>query len=103
MGSVNVDVDKELLQLLPYDLKPIDAPSSDLLMMVERVLHLRSLELDEIEERMLDVLQLREWLTPKQLIRLENIYQLYPDAAFFQTDKHLVSPMRGHQPLFSTN
>lgn len=101
--SLQVDVGSQSLQLLKRDLKPIDAPSGDLSQVVERVLRLRRLELDEIEERMLDVLQLREWFTPKQLIHLENIEQLYPDADFFQTDKHLVSPMRGHQPLFSTN
>lgn len=59
--------------------------------------------IDEIEERMLDVLQLKEWFTPKQLIHLKNIEQLYRHADFFQTDKHLVSPMPRHQPLFSTN
>ena len=101
--SLQVDVGSQSLQLLKRDLKPIDTPSGDLSQVVERVLRLRKLELDEIEERMLDVLQLREWFTPKQLIHLENIYQLYPDADFFQTDKHLVSPTRGHQPLFSTN
>ena len=56
--------------------------------------------IDEIEERMLDVFQLREWFLPKQLIHLKNIYQLYRHADFFQTDKHLVSPMPGHQPLY---
>ena len=95
-GSLQVDVGSQSLQLLKRDLKPIDTLSGDLSQVVERVLRLRKLELDEIEERMLDVLQLREWFTPKQLIHLENIYQLYPDADFFQTDKHLVSPMRGH-------
>ncbi len=59
--------------------------------------------IDEIEERMLDVIQIREWFTPKQLIHMKNIYQLYHYADFFQTDKHLVSLIPGHQPLFSTN
>ena len=81
-GSLKVDVGKESLQLFPRDLKPVDAPSIDLRQVVERVLRLRSLELDEIESKMLDVIQLREWFTPKQLIHLENIEKLYPPAFY---------------------
>lgn len=77
MGSVTVDVGKESLQLFPRDLKPIDAPCVDLQDVVERVLRLRGFELDEIEERMLDVFQLREWFTEKQMIHLKNIETLY--------------------------
>ncbi len=77
-GAVTVDVGCGLLRLFPRDLKPLDAPSSDLHQVVERVLRLRTYELDEIEERMLDVLQRREWFTSKQLVHLENIEKLYP-------------------------
>jgi hypothetical protein len=41
------------------------------------VLRLRKLELDEIEEKMLDVLQVREWFTSHQLIYLKTIEKLY--------------------------
>ena len=86
-GSLRVDVGFETLQLLPRDLKPIDAPSPDLRQVVERVLRLRTLELDEIEQRMLDLIQRREWFTSKQLIHLENIEKLYPPADFYETHK----------------
>ncbi len=76
-GSVTVDVGKEALRLFPRDLKAIDAPSAELQDVVERVLRLRGFELDEIEQRMLDVLQWREWFTCNQLIHLENIEKLY--------------------------
>ncbi len=77
-GAVTVDVGCGLLRLFPRDLKPLDAPSSDLHQVVERVLRLRTYELDEIEERMLDVIQRRGWFTSKQLVHLENIEKLYP-------------------------
>ena len=83
-SSVKVDVGFKSLQLFPRDLKATDAPSVDLRDVVERVLRLRGFELDEIEQRMLDVLQRREWLTPKQLIHLENIERLYPQANFYK-------------------
>jgi len=87
-GSITVDIGKETLQLLPRDLKPIDAPSSELYQLVERVLRLRNFELDEIEERMLDVLQRREWFTSNQLIHLENIEKLYPVAESYESEKY---------------
>ncbi len=77
LGSVKVDVGKVVLQLLPFDLKPIDASSSQLMDVAVRVLRLRKLELDEIEEKMLDVLQVREWFTSHQLIYLKTIEKLY--------------------------
>jgi ParB/RepB/Spo0J family partition protein len=77
LGSVMVDVGRVVLQLLPFDLKPIDAPSSQLKDVAVRVLRLRKLELDEIEEKMLDVLQVREWFTSHQLIYLKTIEKLY--------------------------
>ena len=57
VGSLTVDAGRDYLQLFSRDLKPLDAPSSTLRDVVERVLRLRGLELDEIEERMLDVFQ----------------------------------------------
>jgi hypothetical protein len=77
LGSVKVDVGRVVLQLLPFDLKPIDAPSSQFKDVAVRVLRLRKLELDEIEEKMLDVLQVREWFTSHQLIYLKTIEKLY--------------------------
>lgn len=79
----------------PRDLKPVDAPSADLRHVVERVLRLRGFGLDEIEERMLDVLQRREWFTHSQLIHLENIEKLYPEADFYETEKSQVAQRRG--------
>jgi ParB-like chromosome segregation protein Spo0J/ribosomal protein L21E len=76
-GSVTVDVGEESLQLFPRDLKPIDAPSFTLREVVQRVQRLRSLELDEIEEKMLDVFQRREWFTPRQLDYLDFMEKLY--------------------------
>ena len=77
LGSVKVDVGCVTLQLLPFDLKPIDNPSPQLRDVALRLLRLRKLELDEIEEKMLDVLQAREWFTDHQLIHLETIEKLY--------------------------
>ena len=91
VGSFTVAVGRDYLQLFPRDLKPIDTPSSELRNVVERVLRLRSFELDEIEERMLDVIQRREWFTSKQLIHLENIEKLYLPADFYETEKSQVA------------
>jgi ParB/RepB/Spo0J family partition protein len=77
LGSVKVDVGCRTLQLFAFDLKPIDNPSSQLKDVAVRVLRLRKLELDEIEQKMLDVLQAREWFTAHQLIHLETIENLY--------------------------
>ncbi len=95
MGSLMVNVGRDCLQLFPRDLKPVDAPSADLRHVVERVLRLRGFGLDEIEERMLDVLQRREWFTHSQLIHLENIEKLYPEADFYETEKSQVAQRRG--------
>ena len=78
LGSLTVNVGSQSLHLFPRDLRPIDILSNELQNIVRRVLRLRSLELDEIEQRMLDVIQRREWFTTKQLIHLENIEKLYP-------------------------
>jgi hypothetical protein len=91
-GSVTVNVGKESLQLVPRDLKLIDAPSSTLRDVVERALRLRGFELDEIEEKMLDVIQRREWFTQRQLIYLENIEKLCLQSLYCHHDtfgKHL--------------
>jgi len=73
LGTVIVDVGRYRLQLLPRDLKPIDAPTAELQDVVERVLRLRTLDLDEIEAKMLDFLQQREWFTSRQMDYLELI------------------------------
>jgi hypothetical protein len=77
LGSIKVDVGKVVLQLLPFDLRSIDALSPQLMDVAVRVLRLRKLKLDEIEEKMLDVLQVREWFTSHQLIYLKTIEKLY--------------------------
>lgn len=91
MGSLRVDVGCEFLQLFPRDLKPIDAPPHQLCQVVERVLRLRGLELDEIEQRMLDVYQRREWFTPCQLDYLDFIEKFYLIADFYETEKSQVA------------
>lgn len=93
-GSLQVDVGKESLQLFFRDLKPIDSPGTDLRHLVERVLRLRGFELDEIEEKMLDVIQRREWFTYLQLIHLENIEKLYPHADLHETESSHVAQCR---------
>lgn len=75
LGSIAVDVGSDRLQLLPRDLRPIDAPSTELQDVVERVLRLRKLELDEIEVKILDFLQQREWFTSRQMEYLEFVEQ----------------------------
>ena len=77
LGSVKVDVGCTTLQLFAFDLKPIDNPSPELKDVALLLLRLRKLELDEMEEKMLDVLQAREWFTAHQLIHLETIENLY--------------------------
>ncbi len=96
LGSVKVDVGCATLQLLPFDLKPIDNPSPQLRDVALRLLRLRKLELDEIEEKMLDVLQAREWFTDHQLIHLETIEKLYfnPHLAPSTVTVHIASPQQ---------
>lgn len=89
MGSLCVDVGSESLQLFPRDLKPIDAPNSELRQVVERVLRLRGFELDEIESRMLEVFQRREWFTSRQLKYLDFLEKFY-----LYTNSHIPN---GHQ------
>ncbi len=82
LGSLRVDVGSTQVQLLPFDLQPIDNPSPQLKDVAHRVLRLRKLPLDEIEEKMLDVLQARESFTQHQLVHLENIEKLYTRITF---------------------
>jgi ribosomal protein L21E len=93
MGSVTVDVGKESLQLFPRDLKPTDAPASSLHEVVDRVLLLRHLELDEVESIVLDVIQRREWFTPRQLDYLDFMENFYlPKNKRSINCKHAVVP-----------
>lgn len=93
MGSVTVDVGKESLQLFPRDLKPIDAPTSSLHEVVDRVLLLHRLELDEVESIVLDVIQRREWFTPRQLDYLDFMENFYlPTNKRSINRKHAVVP-----------
>ncbi len=100
MGSVSIDVGSESLQLFPRDLKPVDVPSGELLQVVERVLHLRRLKLDEMEQNMLDWLQRREWFSPNQLIHLETIEKLYPGPS--NRDPSTNGKSNGHHPGYSS-
>jgi len=80
MGSLSVDVGFESLQLFTRDLKPVEQQSAELRQVVERVLRLRSLELDEFEEGILDMFQRREWFKPRQLEHLDCIEKFYRRA-----------------------
>ncbi len=95
MGSLSVDVGSESFQLFSRDVKPVDSPSSELRQVAERVLRLRRLELDEVEEKMLDVLQRREWFTPRHLDYLGFMEKFYLSAGFPKTQKHQVVQFRG--------
>lgn len=90
-GSVTVDVGKETLQLFPRDLKPMDAPSSTLRDVIERVLRLRGFELDEIEKGILDVIQRQEWFTPRQLDYLDFMEKFYLQADLYELEKSQVA------------
>lgn len=95
LGSLTVNIGCQSLHLFPRDLRPIDVLSNELRNTVWRVLRLRSLELDEIEQRMLDVIQKREWFTFKQLIHLENIEKLYPSIDSAEIREHISTQCRG--------
>lgn len=90
VGSLSVDVGSISLQLFPRDLKQIDAQGTEFRSVVERVLRLRRLELDEVEERMLDVFQRREWLTPRQLYHLDSIEKFYILAESHRAENYQV-------------
>jgi len=90
VGSLSVDVGSISLQLFPRDLKPIDAQGTEFRSVVERVLRLRRLDLDEVEEKMLDVFQRREWLTPRQIDYLDVIEKFHLKADSQRTENHQV-------------
>ena len=83
LGSLRVNVGSTQVQLLHDDLQPIANPSPQLKDVANRVLRLRKLSLDEIEEKMLDVLQARESFTAHQLVHLENIEKIYATRITF--------------------
>jgi len=94
MGSLKVDMGSESLQLFPRDIKPIDAPDSELRSVVERVLYLRRLELDEFEQGMLDMLQRREWFSPRQLHYLKVVESFYLYGDSHKAEHHQVVQFR---------
>jgi len=94
MGSLSVDVGSESFQLFPRDVKLVDSPSSELRQVAERVLRLRRLELDEVEERILDVLQRREWFAPRQLDYLDVMENFFY-ADLHKSNEHQVIQFRG--------
>ncbi len=94
-GSLTVDVGSELLQLFPRDLKPLDTPIQELRHVVERVLRLRQLKLDEVEERILDVIQQREWLTGRQLDCLDFVEKFYLLNELSISEDYQVAQCRG--------
>jgi len=94
MGSLSVDVGSESFQLFPHDVKLVDSPSSELRQVAERVLRLRRLELDEVEEKILDVFQRREWFTPRQLDYLDVMEKFFY-ADLHKSNEHQVIQFRG--------
>jgi len=94
MGSLRIDVGSESLQLFPRDVKPIDAQSAELWQVVERVLQLRRLDLDEVEQRMLDVFQRREWLTSRQMDYLNFMSKCDHSDDSLKTENHQVVQFR---------
>jgi len=94
MGSLSVDVGSESFQLFPRDVKLVDSPSSELRQVAERVLRLRRLELDKVEEKILDVFQRREWFTPRQLDYLD-VMEKFLYADLYKSNEHQVIQFRG--------
>ena len=85
-GTIVVNVGVQHLRLFGRDLKPLNGLSDQLREVATRVLRLRKLVLEDVEEKMLDVLQTRNWFTAKQLLYLEaiervNAYQLQPSQS----------------------
>ncbi|MBE9146938.1 hypothetical protein [Planktothrix mougeotii] len=62
-----------MLQFYSRDLVEIDEPTAEFVQVALKVLRLRSLELDELEIALLDVLQQRLEFTPRQLLYLEYL------------------------------
>jgi len=94
MGSLSVDVGSESFQLFPRDVKLVDSPSSELRQVAEQVLRLRRLELDEVEEKILDVLQRREWFTPRQSDYLD-VMEKFLYADLHRSNGHQVVQFKG--------
>lgn len=72
-GLIGLNLGSEMLQFYSRDLVEIDEPSDELLQVASKVLRLRSLDLDELEIALLDVLQQRVEFTPRQLLYLEYL------------------------------
>jgi hypothetical protein len=94
VGSISVDVGKQSLQLFPRDLKQIDAQGTEFRQVVERVLRLRRLELDEVEEAMLDIFQRRYWFNPCQLDYLDFMEKIRLKASEHKSENHQVFQFR---------
>jgi hypothetical protein len=69
----------------------MDAPTSTLRDVIERVLRLRGFELDEIEKGILDVIQRQEWFTPRQLDYLDFMEKFYLQADLYELEKSQVA------------
>jgi len=95
LGSLTVDVGKESLQLFSRDLKLIDTPSNELTQVVDRVLCLRRLEIEEFEQGLLDMLQRREWFSPRQLHYLKIVESFYLYADSHKAEQHHLVQFRG--------
>jgi ParB/RepB/Spo0J family partition protein len=72
-GLMVLNLGHEIRQFYSRDLIQIDQPSDELLQVASKVLRLRSLDLDELEVALLDVLQQRLEFTPRQLLHLEYL------------------------------
>lgn len=75
-GFIELNMGSERVQFFSRDLILIDEPSEELKQIAERVLQLRTLELDEIEIAMLDVLQQRLEFTSRQWLHLEYLERI---------------------------
>ncbi|VXD16737.1 ParB N-terminal domain-containing protein [Planktothrix paucivesiculata] len=72
-GLIVLNLGSEMLQFYSRDLVEIDEPTEEFLQVASKVLRLRSLDLDELEIALLDVLQQRVEFTPRQLLYLEYL------------------------------
>jgi len=86
MGSLTVNIGSDLLKPFPRILEAIDGSLNEWPDAVNRVLRLRTLGLDEIEERVLTVVQQRKWFTSKHLIHRGNTEKLYRVAKLYKAE-----------------